>query len=58
MLRKDFMIDEYQFVEAKSIGADVVLLIASILSPSSNGFYRFGKEFRHGSIIGIARWMN
>ena len=33
LLRKDFMIDEYQFVEAKSIGADVVLLIASILSP-------------------------
>lgn len=33
LLRKDFMIDEYQFIEAKSIGADVVLLIASILSP-------------------------
>lgn len=27
------MIDEYQFIEAKSIGADVVLLIASILTP-------------------------
>ncbi|WP_278380316.1 indole-3-glycerol phosphate synthase TrpC [Chryseobacterium arthrosphaerae] len=33
VLRKDFMIDEYQFYEAKSIGADVVLLIASCLSP-------------------------
>jgi len=34
ILRKDFMIDEYQFYEAKSIGADVILLIASCLSPT------------------------
>ncbi len=52
ILRKDFMIDEYQFYEAKAIGADAVLLITAILDDAQmKAFYELARELKLGVLV-------
>lgn len=39
MLRKDFTVDEYMIYQARTIGADAILLICAILSPGQLSEY-------------------
>ena len=54
ILRKDFMVDEYQIYEAKLMGADCILLIASILSDSQiTAFVTLAEELELDYLIEV-----
>lgn len=54
ILRKDFMIDEYQFFEARAHGADMVLLIVAALAKSQlRDFYDLATEMGMAALIEV-----
>jgi indole-3-glycerol phosphate synthase len=54
ILRKDFMVDEYQFFEARAHGADMVLLIVAALAKSQlRDFYDLATEMGIAALIEV-----
>jgi len=54
ILRKDFMVDEYQFYEARAHGADVVLLIVAALSKNQlEDYFQLSTELGMRSLIEV-----
>lgn len=54
ILRKDFIVNEYQIIESKAIGADVILLIASVLSKTElRNFTDFAHQLKMEVLVEI-----
>ena len=54
MLRKDFIVDEYQVYESRAIGADMQLLIVAALSNSQlNDYFQLGSELGMASLFEV-----
>ena len=54
LLRKDFIIDEYQLMESKAMGADGILLIAACLTPGRvSALASFARQLRLEIVLEI-----
>jgi indole-3-glycerol phosphate synthase len=54
VLRKDFMVDEYQFFEARAHGADVVLLIVAALGANQlKDYFQLASELGMRSLVEV-----
>lgn len=54
VLRKEFMVDEYQILEAKAMGADVILLLANVLDAKQiKHFAQFAESIGLESLLEV-----
>ncbi len=54
LLRKDFIIDEYQVYESRRVGADAILLIASVLTKQKiESFIKIAKRYNMDCLVEI-----
>lgn len=54
VLRKDFMVDEYQFYEARAHGADVILLIVAALGKNQlDDYFHLSKELGMRALLEV-----
>ncbi len=53
VVRKDFIIDEYQLLEAKNYGADAVLLMTSVLGGEVKTFYKKTRELGMEALVEV-----
>jgi len=53
LLRKDFVVDEYQLVEARAAGADAVLLIVAVLGDRTAAFVRRTADMGLAAVVEV-----
>jgi len=57
VLRKDFIVDEYQLCQSKALGADAVLLIASVLGKELKRFHDLAAQLGLGVLAEVHDYM-
>jgi indole-3-glycerol phosphate synthase len=53
VLRKDFMVDEYQLYEARAMGADCILLIAALPLAQMRDFEALSRELGMAVLVEV-----